>query len=164
MVFRKKVMSHIYLNCIYYGCKCQGQMQVLSIVLIIQLRILLFSFMFLAKKFSNFTETNLFLFIHRSPWVLFSTKIRPFGHFPLNHILFLKSDFFIHKNYCFFYLFKHSIEFLRNHTSLTSCKLQDNSQLKKKFRRHKGRIFSEKYWYYFHCPKNVLCSILSFVF
>ena len=28
----------------------------------------------------------------------------------------------------------------------------------------KGRIFSEKYWYYFHCPKNVLCSILSFVF
>ena len=28
----------------------------------------------------------------------------------------------------------------------------------------KGRIFLEKYWYYFHCPKNVLCSILSFVF
>ncbi len=28
----------------------------------------------------------------------------------------------------------------------------------------KGQIFSEKYWYYFHCPKNVLCSILSFVF
>ena len=28
----------------------------------------------------------------------------------------------------------------------------------------KGRIFSEKYWYYFHCPKIVLCSILSFVF
>ena len=28
----------------------------------------------------------------------------------------------------------------------------------------KGRIFSEKYWYYFHCPKNVLCCILSFVF
>ena len=25
----------------------------------------------------------------------------------------------------------------------------------------KGRIFSEKYWYYFHCPKNVLCSILG---
>ena len=25
-------------------------------------------------------------------------------------------------------------------------------------------IFSEKYWYYFHCPKNVLRSILSFVF
>ena len=28
----------------------------------------------------------------------------------------------------------------------------------------KGPIFSEKYWYYFHCPKNVLRSILSFVF
>ena len=28
----------------------------------------------------------------------------------------------------------------------------------------KGRIFSEKYWYYFYCPKNVLYSILSFVF
>ena len=28
----------------------------------------------------------------------------------------------------------------------------------------KGRIFSEKYWYHFHCPKNVLCCILSFVF
>ena len=28
----------------------------------------------------------------------------------------------------------------------------------------KGRISSEKYWYYFNCPKNVLCSILSFVF
>ena len=28
----------------------------------------------------------------------------------------------------------------------------------------KGWIFSEKYWHYFHCPKNVLCSILSFVF
>ena len=28
----------------------------------------------------------------------------------------------------------------------------------------KGLIFSEKYWYYFHCPKNVLWSILSFVF
>ena len=28
----------------------------------------------------------------------------------------------------------------------------------------KSQIFSEKYWYYFHCPKNVLCSILSFVF
>ena len=28
----------------------------------------------------------------------------------------------------------------------------------------KGPISSEKYWYYFHCPKNVLCSILSFVF
>ena len=28
----------------------------------------------------------------------------------------------------------------------------------------KGRIFSEKYCYYFHCPKNLLCSILSFVF
>ena len=28
----------------------------------------------------------------------------------------------------------------------------------------KGPIFSEKYWYYFHCPKNVLPSILSFVF
>ena len=27
----------------------------------------------------------------------------------------------------------------------------------------KGPIFLEKYWYYFHCPKNVLCSILSFV-
>ena len=27
-----------------------------------------------------------------------------------------------------------------------------------------GRILSEKYWYYFRCPKNVLCSILSFVF
>ena len=28
----------------------------------------------------------------------------------------------------------------------------------------KGPIFSEKYWYYFHCPQNVLCSILRFVF
>ena len=28
----------------------------------------------------------------------------------------------------------------------------------------KSPIFSEKYWYYFRCPKNVLCSILSFVF
>ena len=28
----------------------------------------------------------------------------------------------------------------------------------------KGRTSLEKYWYYFHCPKNVLCSILSFVF
>ena len=28
----------------------------------------------------------------------------------------------------------------------------------------KGPIFSERYWYYFHCPKNVLHSILSFVF
>jgi hypothetical protein len=28
----------------------------------------------------------------------------------------------------------------------------------------KGWIFSEKYWYYFHCPKNVRCSIPSFVF
>ena len=28
----------------------------------------------------------------------------------------------------------------------------------------KGRIFSEKYWYPLHCPKIVLCSILSFVF
>ena len=28
----------------------------------------------------------------------------------------------------------------------------------------KGPISSEKYWYYFHCLKNVLCSILSFVF
>ena len=28
----------------------------------------------------------------------------------------------------------------------------------------KGQIFSEKYWYYFQCPKNVLCSILRFVF
>ena len=28
----------------------------------------------------------------------------------------------------------------------------------------KGRISSEKYWYYFHCPKKVLCPILSFVF
>ena len=28
----------------------------------------------------------------------------------------------------------------------------------------KGPISSENFWYYFHCPKNVLCSILSFVF
>ena len=28
----------------------------------------------------------------------------------------------------------------------------------------KGPISSEIFWYYFHCPKNVLCSILSFVF
>ena len=28
----------------------------------------------------------------------------------------------------------------------------------------KGPIFSEKYWYHFHCLKNVLRSILSFVF
>jgi len=28
----------------------------------------------------------------------------------------------------------------------------------------KGPILSEKYWYYFNCPKNVLRSILSFVF
>ena len=28
----------------------------------------------------------------------------------------------------------------------------------------KGPIFSEKYWYYFHCPKYVVRSILSFVF
>ena len=28
----------------------------------------------------------------------------------------------------------------------------------------RGQISSEIYWYYFHCPKNVLCSILSFVF
>ena len=28
----------------------------------------------------------------------------------------------------------------------------------------KGPIFLEKYWYYFHCPKNVLHFILSFVF
>ena len=28
----------------------------------------------------------------------------------------------------------------------------------------KGPISSEKYWYYFHCPKNVLRSILIFVF
>ena len=28
----------------------------------------------------------------------------------------------------------------------------------------KGPIFSEKYWYYFHCPKNVLRSILCFAF
>ena len=28
----------------------------------------------------------------------------------------------------------------------------------------KGLIFSERYWYYFNCPKNVLCSTLSFVF
>ena len=28
----------------------------------------------------------------------------------------------------------------------------------------KGPIFSGKYWYYLHCPKNVLRSILSFVF
>ena len=28
----------------------------------------------------------------------------------------------------------------------------------------KGPISLEKYWYYFHCPKNVLGSILSFVF
>ena len=28
----------------------------------------------------------------------------------------------------------------------------------------KGPIISEKYWYYFHCPKNGLRSILSFVF
>ena len=28
----------------------------------------------------------------------------------------------------------------------------------------KDPIFPEKYWYYFHCPKNVLRSILSFVF
>ena len=27
-----------------------------------------------------------------------------------------------------------------------------------------GLISSEIFWYYFHCPKNVLCSILSFVF
>ena len=27
----------------------------------------------------------------------------------------------------------------------------------------KGRKISEIYLYYFHCPKNVLCSILSFV-
>ena len=26
------------------------------------------------------------------------------------------------------------------------------------------KVFSEEYWYHFHCPKNVLCSILSFVF
>ena len=30
--------------------------------------------------------------------------------------------------------------------------------------RNKSWIFSENYWYYFHCPTNVLCSILSFVF
>ena len=28
----------------------------------------------------------------------------------------------------------------------------------------KGWISSEKYCYHFHCPKNVLCPILSFVF
>ena len=28
----------------------------------------------------------------------------------------------------------------------------------------KGPIFLEKNWYYFHCPKNVLRSILTFVF
>ena len=28
----------------------------------------------------------------------------------------------------------------------------------------RGQISSEKYWYYFHCLKNELCSILSFVF
>ena len=28
----------------------------------------------------------------------------------------------------------------------------------------KGQIFSEKHCYYFHCPKNVLHSILRFVF
>ena len=27
-----------------------------------------------------------------------------------------------------------------------------------------GPIFSEKYWHYYHCPKNVLRSILSFIF
>ena len=28
----------------------------------------------------------------------------------------------------------------------------------------KGRIFSEIFWYYFDCPKNILCPIISFVF
>ena len=39
-----------------------------------------------------------------------------------------------------------------------------NKQTSKNKQTKKGPIFSEKYWYYFHCPKNVLDSILSFVF
>ena len=80
-------MSHIYLNCIYYGCKCQEQMQVLSIVLIIQLKILLFSLCF----FQNISQRPIFSYLFTEVHgFFFRQKIALFGHFPLNHILFLK--------------------------------------------------------------------------
>ena len=106
MVFRKKVMSHIYLNCIYYGCKCQEQMQVLSIVLIIQLKILLFSLCF----FQNISQRPIFSYLFTEVHgFFFRQKIALFGHFPLNHILFLKPSrnknfsSFTKNEKCFFY-------------------------------------------------------------